>query len=69
MKYYLYTKDFWIAASHRALRTFFQGFCGLSVTGAVFFDVNWKYIVSASLTAAIISLATACATGLPEVEE
>ena len=68
-KYYLYSIEFWKAALHRALRTFFQALSGSSLAGLVIWEVNWKYILGGSIVSAILSLAMAAATGLPELEE
>ena len=61
-------KKFAIAALIRALRTFCQ--CAISVIGttALFSDVNWAVVASASGLAAVLSILTSIATGLPEVD-
>lgn len=58
----------WKAAGIRAIRTFFQTFVASIGSTALIESVNWKVIISASLLAAILSMATSLA-GLPEVEE
>ncbi len=67
--YYLFTWEFWKAAIHRALRTFFQALSGAIVADLVIWEVNWKVIIGGALVSAVISIAMAAATGLPEVEE
>lgn len=60
---------FWCAALKRAIRTVAQA--ALSTIGCsavVLSDVNWRFVLSASLFAGIMSLITSIATGLPEAE-
>lgn len=61
-------KEFWKAAGVRALRTFAQTAVATIGTSALLSDVNWLAVASASALAAILSLLTSLATGLPEVE-
>lgn len=67
MSYVLFTRRWWAAAGVRALKTFAQTFVATVGTAFVLSDVNWKLVVSASILAAILSLATSLA-GLPELE-
>lgn len=64
-------KEYWInwakAAGVRAIKTFAQTFVATIGTAAVIQDVNWVMVVSASVLAGVISLATSVA-GLPEVK-
>ena len=62
-------KQFWISAGIRALRTVAQTAVATIGTTALFEEVNWAVVGSASLLAGILSLLTSIATGLPEVEE
>lgn len=62
-------KDFWIAAGHRAIRTFCQAAIGAIGTAVVLEEVKWVQVLSAAALAAVLSLLTSVATGLPEVEE
>ncbi len=62
-------KRFFLAAGIRALRTLAQTAVATIGTTALIEDVNWPVVVSASVLAAILSLLTSLATGLPEVEE
>ena len=61
-------KEFWRAAGVRALRTFAQTAVATIGTSALLSDVNWLAVASASALAAVLSLLTSLATGLPEVE-
>ncbi|MDD3369390.1 MAG: holin [Lachnospiraceae bacterium] len=56
------------AAGVRALKTVAQTFVATIGTSMVLTDVNWQMVVSASLLAGILSMATSVA-GLPEVVE
>lgn len=62
-------KKFIIAALIRALRTLAQTAVATIGTTALIQDVNWPVVASASILAAILSILTSLATGLPEVEE
>lgn len=61
-------KQFWISAGIRALRTVAQTAIATIGTTALFEEVNWPVVGSASLLAGILSILTSIATGLPEVE-
>ena len=63
------TKEFWIAAVHRALWTFCETFLATIGSAALIEDVEWHHVLSASALAAIISVAKSILTGLPEVKE
>lgn len=63
------TKEFWKAALIRAIRTLAQSAVATISTAALLSDVNWVAVASASALAAILSLLTSIATGLPEVDE
>ena len=54
------------AAFVRAVKTMAQTAVSLMGVGAVMSDVNWKYVVSASLLSGIMSVLTSVATDLPE---
>lgn len=56
------------AAAVRALRTFCQTFVGFIAVGAAISEVQWLRALSVSAVAAILSILTSIATGLPEVE-
>ena len=61
------TKEFWIAAGVRALRTVCQTAISVIGTTALIQDVNWVVVGSSALLAGILSVLTSIATGLPEV--
>ena len=64
----VFTKEWWIAAGIRAIKTLAQTAIATIGTTALITDVNWTVVVSASVLAAILSLLTSIA-GLPEVKE
>lgn len=61
-------KKFAIAALIRAVRTLAQTAVATIGTTALLSEVDWRVVVSASVLAAILSILTSIATGLPEVE-
>lgn len=61
-------KKFIVAALIRALRTFAQTFVGFVAVGAALDEVQWLRALSVSAVAAILSILTSIATGLPEVD-
>ena len=62
------TKEWIKAAGVRALKTFCQTAIASIGTAAVISEVNWPFVLSASVLAGILSLLTSLA-GLPEVEQ
>lgn len=64
----IFTKEWWIAALIRALRTIAQTAIATIGTAVVLSDVNWIQVVSASILAGILSILTSFA-GLPEVKD
>lgn len=62
----VFSRDWWRAAGVRAVKTAAQAFAATVGAAVVLTDVNWGYVVSASLLAAILSLVTSIA-GLPEL--
>lgn len=60
---------FWKAAFIRALRTFCQVIPASVGSAYLITEVNWLEALSAAALAAVLSLVTSIATGLPEVDE
>lgn len=60
------TKEFWKAALIRCLKTFCQTAVSLMTVGQAISSFNWLEIVEISATAAVASILTSIATGLPE---
>lgn len=56
------------AAGIRAVKTIAQTFVATVGTHVVISEVNWQVVISASLLAGILSMATSLA-GLPELHE
>ena len=67
-RFSLFSKAFWRAAAQRAVRTVAQTAVATIGTAAVIADVDWPVVASASLLAGALSVLTAVATDLPEVE-
>lgn len=61
--------EFIKAALMRAIRTFAQTAVATIGTTALLSEVDWLTVVSASALAALLSILTSVATGLPEVDE
>ena len=69
MKNGIFTKDWWIAAGIRALKTFAEGALAVIGTQAIFIhEVNWLMVLSGGAMAMVISFLLAL-KGLPEVGE
>ena len=68
MKNYIFSKEWFIKAGIRALKTIAQTAIATIGTTMLFNEVNWIVVGSASLLAGILSLLTSIA-GLPELEE
>lgn len=63
----VFTKEWFVAALIRALRTVAQTACSLFSVGMALSEIDFKYVASVSIVAGIFSLLTSLA-GLPEVE-
>lgn len=64
----IFTKAWAKAAAVRALKTFAQTMLGSIAVGSAISDVQWAYILSVSVVAALLSVLTSVA-GLPEVDD
>lgn len=64
----IFTKEWFIAAGIRSLRTFAQTAVATIGTTAAISAVDWKMVLSTSVLSAILSLLTSLA-GLPEVPD
>lgn len=62
-------KELLRCAGIRAIRTFAQTFLGFVAVGAALDEVQWLKALSVSAVAAIFSILTSVATGLPEVPD
>lgn len=63
----IFTRAWLKAAAVRALKTFAQTMLGSIAVGSAISEVQWGYILSVSVVAALLSILTSVA-GLPEVE-
>lgn len=62
----IFTKEWWIAALIRALKTFAQTAVGMIPAAVTITQVDWLTVAGAAALAALVSLLTSLA-GLPEV--
>ena len=63
----VFTKEWWIAAGVRALKTFAEGALAVIGSQAAFIhEVNWLMVLSGGALAAVVSFLLAL-KGLPEV--
>lgn len=60
-------KEFWKATAIRAFRTFLQVVLAMWTTGQLLTDLDFKAILLSAFSAAVYSVLTSIATGLPEV--
>lgn len=63
----VFTKEWFKAAGVRAIKTIAQTAVATIGTAAVMSAVDWKFVLSASVLAGVLSLLTSIA-GLPEVD-
>jgi hypothetical protein len=62
------TKQWFVAAATRAVKTMAQTALGMITVGAAINAIDWTYVGSVALVAAILSILTSV-VGLPEVEQ
>ena len=62
------TKDFWIVAGYRALRTFLQVILAVWTAGQLITEVDWRVLLMSAFSSAVYSLLTSILSGLPEVQ-
>lgn len=63
-----FTIEWLKAALVRAIRTFAQTALGMLTVGMTVHEVDWKYLLSVSAIAALISILTSIVTDLPEAK-
>ena len=66
----MFTKEFWLTALTRGVRTFAESALAFIGTGAVVLgDVNWIGVLSAGAFGFVTSILLAIATGIPEASK
>lgn len=66
---HIFTKEWWIAAAVRMIKTFAEGALAVIGTQAIFIhEVNWLAVLSGGAMAAVVSFLLAL-KGLPEAEQ
>lgn len=60
--------NFWKATGIRAIKTICQTAVATIGTAVVLSDVDWRFVVSASMLAGVLSVLTSIGMGLPEVD-
>lgn len=63
----MFNKNFWHAATERAIRTMAQAALPVMGSGAIW-DIDWMQMLGITLGAGLMSILTAVATGLPETD-
>lgn len=64
----MYWLDWFKAAGIRAIKTFAQSMLSMIAIGAAMSEIQWGYVLSVAVVAAILSMLTSVA-GLPEVDK
>lgn len=62
------TKEFWIAAGYRALRTFIQVILAVWTAGQLITQVDWRFVLLSAFSSAVYSILTSILAGIPEVQ-
>lgn len=60
--------DFWRAALIRAVRTLCQAALAMIPAAVTIEQVDWKAVIGTAALAAVVSILTSIASGLPEVD-
>ena len=63
-----WTKDFWMAALNRAIRTGAQAALSMITVGVGIFDVNWMAVLSVVVMSMAVSILTSIVAGVPETK-
>ena len=65
----MFSAKWWKAAGIRAVKTLAQAAIASIGTSVALEQVSWTYVASTAALAAVLSVLTSIATGMPEVEE
>ena len=65
----MFTAKWWKAAGIRAVKTLAQAAIASIGTSVALEQVSWTYVASTAALAAVLSVLTSIATGMPEMEE
>lgn len=65
----MFTKEWMMAALNRAVRTMAQVALTMFTVGQALTEVDWKLVVSCSITAGIYSILTSIVLGTPESKD
>jgi len=63
-----WTKDFWMAALNRAIRTGAQAALSMITVGVAIFDVDWLAVLGVVATSMVVSILTSIVAGIPEMK-
>lgn len=63
-----WTKEFWIAAMNRAIRTGAQAALSMITVGVGIFDVDWLAVLSVVAMSMVVSILTSIVAGIPETK-
>lgn len=63
-----WTKEFWMAAINRAIRTGAQAALSMITVGVGIFDVDWLAVLSVVAMSMVVSILTSIVAGIPETK-
>lgn len=63
-----WTKEFWMAALNRAIRTGAQAALSMITVGVAIFDVDWLAVLGVVATSMVVSILTSIVAGVPETK-